>query len=155
MAGAAAALFLASACEDVFTPEEEYTGPVVPDIGGEWKGYFYFDESHGGNRWMTPITATVVLNSSNHTYVTVTTSKQGLAHYLAGRIDSTGYMRMIDPYDGETWTTYRRRATSNLVEINDMAFEGELGRGMGFGLFTVLLDRHLPPEEPDSGFSLF
>jgi len=145
-----------------FEPEDTYEGPTVPDISGNWQGSYYFD-SYGksaadlnplAKRSGTPITAVITFNETNHTYVIITTSLSGRAHQFEGRLDAGGNMRLIDPYDGETWTTHRRRATTNLVEINDLVLSSELGRSSSQGLRTVLLDEHEPkPQESSSYFA--
>jgi len=139
-------------CEDYF--EEPYDGPHVPDISGDWTGsFFYYEYSSskipvqpgkGSRRGETSITATITLNETDHSYVTITTSREGRGHRFTGRIDAAGNMNMTDSYDGETWTTHKSRATTERVELNDIAWEDELQEGLGKGLLTILLDEHLP-----------
>jgi len=156
MVAAAAAMIFSTGCE------EEYDGPVVPDISGSWTGSYYFNEkggksaidlSKGSRRGLRSITATVAQNEDNHANVTITTSNSGRGHHFYGTIDAIGNMRMIDSYDGETWTTFNRRATSQLIELNDLILSGEIKDGVGQGLMTVLLNRRVSDrrEEEEEG----
>jgi len=146
---------------DYLEPEDRYEGPWVPDISGDWQGVYSFtDYGHkaAGERNPaakmsgTPITAVIAFDPTNHTFVTVTTSLQGRAHYLTGRIDAAGNMRMVDAYDGELWTTHFRRAATNLVELNDFVLPGERGPESNLGMRTLFLDQHLPPPKEDISY---
>jgi len=158
MVAAAVAIVFGAGCE------EEYDGPVVPNIAGNWRGSYYFyeqddkgaiDLSKGSRRGLRAITATVVQNEDNHMYVSITTSKSGRGHHFYGTIDGMGNMRMVDSYDGETWTTFNRRATPQVIELNDLVLSGEIKDDVGQGLMTVLLNQRVTErrEEESSYFN--
>ncbi|MBM4142134.1 MAG: hypothetical protein FJ225_00865 [Lentisphaerae bacterium] len=152
--------------------EEEYDGPWVPDLSGQWKGSYYFlqyDKTAAGpdsapapaeagkasKRGERDITAVIAFDEENHTRVTITTSLQGRAHFLYGNLDASGNMVLTDQYDGETWTTHRRRATPDLIEINDLVFEGGGHSGTALGLRTIRLDEHLLAQQAEESVSYF
>lgn len=142
--------------------EPKYEGPIVPQIAGNWKGSFYLyeydrdknlaDTAKGARRNLTSITAVVTQNEKDHALVTLVTSRSGRGHRLTGRIEPDGGMTMTDAYDGEIWTTHRRKATAQMVELNDFVYEEEAGVGPPRGLFTILLDEHLADTKEDSRY---
>jgi hypothetical protein len=72
-----------------------------------------------GSSDKTPLTATIYCDG---TRVTIITSKSGIAHYLAGSINSNGDMLVYDRYDGEAWTTHFGPATSTKIYLYDYAW---------------------------------
>jgi hypothetical protein len=79
--------------------------------------------------------------------VSIVTSRGGVARRLEGEIDSDGAMLLTDAFDGEIWSTYRRRATSTLIEVNDFLLVEELSDPTwGRSLVTLVLSRD-PPDE--------
>jgi hypothetical protein len=101
-----------------------------------------------------------LLNETDHTKVTLITSKDGRGHLFTGTIDATGWMELYDHDDGQEWTTHYRRATPGLVEIDDFLMDD----GKIEGLNTVLLNEHLEKgrghgdgedEDDSDSFTLF
>jgi len=136
----AVALAMAAACEDPYAIDsrDSYSGPPVPDIAGEWSGYHYVRRG-GRNVGQAPVTATIFQNEADRTRVTVVTSLRGTGQFFSGTIDSDGYMWMIDAYDGEIWTTHYRKATSDLVEMDDYLMDDHVITAVN----VIYLDRHL------------
>ncbi|MBM4143570.1 MAG: hypothetical protein FJ225_08285 [Lentisphaerae bacterium] len=119
-AGLAAVLALTAACEDPYEVDsrDSYSGPAVPDVAGEWKGCHYIRRG-GRNVGQTSVTATIFQNEADRTRVTVVTSLHGMGQFLSGTIDASGFMFLIDLFDGEDWTTHYRNATPDFIEIDD------------------------------------
>lgn len=95
----------------------EPTTPVVgPSIyGSNWVGYL--DLKNTEAEGFQNVTAAVVQNGAA---VQITTSSTLLYGRLYnGRINSAGYMMMYDSVTGEDWTTHRRNATENTIELQD------------------------------------
>jgi hypothetical protein len=113
------------------------TPNATPNIAGnDWRGYFQY----GWSSDKTQVTATITLSGS---VVTITTSKTGIAHYLAGTMNSTGDMLIYDRYDGEDWTTHFGPATSTSINLYDYAWPPQPGQPEP-PLNKIILSRHAP-----------
>lgn len=118
-------LFLVAGCEP------PYTGPYAPEIAGKWTGIYYVREIGRTTRHLEEsITATIYQDRTNHTKVAVLTSRTTTARLLRGTIDAKGFMRLVDSYDNEIWTTHYRNATNDFVEINDIIYREEPVEGV-------------------------
>lgn len=95
----------------------EPTVPVVgPSIyGSNWVGFL--DLKNTEAQGYQNVTASIVQNGSA---VQITTSSTLLyGRLFNGKINGSGYMKMYDSVTGEDWTTYRRNATTNQIELLD------------------------------------
>ncbi|NQT92362.1 MAG: hypothetical protein HQ559_06345 [Lentisphaerae bacterium] len=129
--------------------EPPYAGPYAPDISGEWTGQYYLREIGRTTRHLQEsLTATVYQNETNHTKVTVLTSKAGAGHSLRGSVDAQGKMYLFDDYDNEIWTTHYRFATTNQIELNDIIYEEEpVARDWGDLMATIKLTHRVPERQ--------
>lgn len=95
----------------------EPTTPVVgPSIyGSNWVGFL--DLKNTEAQGFQNVTAAVVQNGAA---VQITTSSTLLyGRLFNGKISGSGYMKMYDAVTGEDWTTHRRNATANSIELLD------------------------------------
>ncbi|MDH3695491.1 MAG: S-layer homology domain-containing protein [Gammaproteobacteria bacterium] len=83
--------------------------------GSDWEGEFYVTNSSSKNS----ITASVNQSGSN---VDIDTSRSGRAGRFIGSINSSGDMFVIDPHDGEIWTTYFGPATPIRIVLADFLY---------------------------------
>ena len=95
--------------------------PVGPNLNGAWTGRFFVMNGGGDDNEL--VTATI---GHNGDAVAIRTSRTGIAANLTGTITPDGSLRLTDAFDGETWTSYFRKATSNRVEIADFVHPPEL-----------------------------
>lgn len=106
--------------------EPPYTGPYAPEIAGEWTGVYYLREIGRTTRHLEEsITATIYQDAEDHRKVAILTSRTTTAHLLRGTIDARGFMKLVDPYDNEIWTTHYKNATNDFIELNDIIYEDE------------------------------
>ena len=103
----------------------EPTVPVVgPSIyGSNWVGFL--DLKNTQAQGYQNVTATIIQNGSA---VQITTSSTLLyGRLFNGKINGSGYMKMYDSVTGEDWTTHRRNASTNQIELLD--YVNDLNRG--------------------------
>jgi hypothetical protein len=89
-----------------------------PNIAGSWSGTMYTDNTLLPTR--RSLSASI---SQDNDAVSIKTSLSGVGSSFSGRISSNGSMTLTDNSTGETWTTYRRPATSSYIEIADFRKE--------------------------------
>jgi hypothetical protein len=96
---------------------------VFPDIAGSnWTGFFWRSDMYTSS--LLPLTAEVTIDEEG--WVTITTSKENLGHYLEGRVNTEGYMLLYDQYDGEDWTTHYGPASDLHIKIADYIYRPTL-----------------------------
>jgi hypothetical protein len=104
--------------EKSITEKETATAEEIttPDISGDdWTGYFWRSDFFAGT--VKAVTATVTQTKDG--VLTITTSKDGLAHYFEGNIDVTGNILVLDPYDNQLWSTHEGPVTDVYIKIED------------------------------------
>lgn len=106
----------------------------------DWTGVYFLDEIEADVRHKE-ISLTASVSIKDHAMHIVTT-KSGTGHDLRGTIDDTGYVQVVDAYDGELWSSAHDRATDRRIEINDWIYPEEMeSTGWGKSLATIVLWR--------------
>ena len=96
--------------------------PIGPNLNGNWVGIYHRIRTSDTRK--QDVTAKIKHDGSA---VMIKTSLVGIGASLTGTIEPNGEMKMIDPFDGELWTTYFRAATTDRVEICDFLYDEDLG----------------------------
>ena len=96
--------------------------PVGPNLNGRWTGRYYSAQSSDTREF--PMTATIRHDGSA---IRIQTSLTGVGATLSGTIEPNGEMSLIDPYDGEIWTTYFEPASTERVRVADFLYDDDLG----------------------------
>jgi len=95
---------------------EQSTPAVGPNLHGtNWGGFLEIKQTGSAGREV--VTAKVTHNGSAVSIATSTSLSYGRA--FNGTITSSGSMRMYDATTGETWTTYRGRASTSQIDLYD------------------------------------
>jgi hypothetical protein len=93
--------------------------PVGPDLRGQWAGVITQPGSPA-----TSLTATI---GQDGNAVTIHTSLQGIGAAFTGASTDDGCLSLTDGFDGETWTTFRRKTTPTRIQISDFTRAPVLG----------------------------
>ena len=96
--------------------------PIGPNLNGRWSGNYHVIRTSDPR--VHPITASIRHTGSA---VMIHTSLTGEGATFSGTIQPNGEMHMIDPFDGEIWTTYFVPATTGRVELCDFLYDESQG----------------------------
>jgi len=99
--------------------------PIGPDLQGTWAGVYR--QTGGGNAMVTALTATIIHDGDA---IIIRTSLTGLGARFTGTITEDGELTLLDAFDGEIWTTYYKKATTDDVEIADFLTPPQAGEDL-------------------------